>query len=83
MRPVRSAIRTARSTTLAAAALVATTAAAALAEVPLRLVQTISLPGVPGRIDHLAIDLPGRRLYLAVPARGAQQAEIRVYAVAR
>jgi DNA-binding beta-propeller fold protein YncE len=32
---------------------------------PLRLVQTIPLPNVEGRIDHLAIDLKGQRLFVA------------------
>jgi WD40 repeat protein len=32
---------------------------------PLRLVQTIALPHVTGRIDHLAIDLKGQRLFVA------------------
>ena len=32
---------------------------------PLRLVQTISIPGVEGRFDHLAVDLKGKRLFLA------------------
>ncbi len=32
---------------------------------PLRLVQTIPLPSVKGRIDHLAVDLKGRRLLIA------------------
>jgi DNA-binding beta-propeller fold protein YncE len=31
----------------------------------LQLVQTIPLPGVEGRIDHLAVDLAGRRLFVA------------------
>src|SRR5512135_3163766 len=31
----------------------------------LRLVQTIPLPGVTGRFDHFAIDLNGRRLFVA------------------
>src|SRR5213594_2747751 len=31
----------------------------------LRLVQTIPLPGVEGRIDHMAIDLAGQRLFVA------------------
>ena len=31
---------------------------------PLRLVQTIPLAGVQGRIDHLAVDLPRRRLFV-------------------
>jgi DNA-binding beta-propeller fold protein YncE len=32
---------------------------------PLRLLQTIPLPGVQGRIDHLAVDVAGRRLFVA------------------
>ena len=32
---------------------------------PLRLVQTIPLPNVEGRIDHLAVDVKGRRLFIA------------------
>jgi DNA-binding beta-propeller fold protein YncE len=32
---------------------------------PLRLVQTIPLPSVEGRIDHMAIDLKGQRLFIA------------------
>lgn len=32
---------------------------------PLELVQTIALPGVEGRIDHLAVDLKGHRLFVA------------------
>ena len=32
---------------------------------PLRLVQTIPLPNVEGRIDHLAADLKGQRLFVA------------------
>jgi len=32
---------------------------------PLRLVQTIPLPQVEGRIDHLAVDLQGQRLFVA------------------
>jgi DNA-binding beta-propeller fold protein YncE len=35
---------------------------------PLRLVQTISIPGVEGRFDHLAVDLKGKRLFLAAQA---------------
>jgi hypothetical protein len=33
-------------------------------EASLKLTQTIPLPGIEGRIDHLAIDLAGRRLFL-------------------
>jgi len=32
---------------------------------PLRLIQTIPLPGVEGRIDHLAVDLARQRLFVA------------------
>jgi hypothetical protein len=31
----------------------------------LRLVQTISLPGVKGRLDHMGIDLEKKRLFVA------------------
>lgn len=34
-------------------------------EQPLRLVRTIALPDLPGRIDHLAVDVRGKRLFLA------------------
>ena len=42
-----------------------TMAAAALAADPLRLVQTIPLAGVEGRIDHFALDAKGKRLFVA------------------
>lgn len=32
---------------------------------PLRLVQTIPLPNVEGRIDHMAVDVKGQRLFIA------------------
>jgi DNA-binding beta-propeller fold protein YncE len=32
---------------------------------PLRMVQTIPLPNVEGRIDHLSVDLKGQRLFIA------------------
>jgi len=32
---------------------------------PLHLVQPVPLPGVEGRIDHLAVDLKGQRLFIA------------------
>src|SRR5258708_3342199 len=35
---------------------------------PLRLVQTVSIPGVEGHFDHLAVDLKGKRLFLAAQA---------------
>src|SRR5262245_29390608 len=36
-----------------------------LAEEPLALIRTIELPGVEGRIDHLAFDAATQRLYIA------------------
>jgi hypothetical protein len=36
----------------------------------LRLVQTIPLPGVNGRLDHMAVDLEKKRLFLAAVANG-------------
>ncbi len=33
--------------------------------IPLRLIQTIPMPEVEGRIDHLAVDLKGERLFVA------------------
>src|SRR5215467_5979782 len=38
---------------------------------PLKLVQTISLPNVKGRLDHLDVDLKGRRLFLAALENGS------------
>jgi len=32
---------------------------------PLRLIQTISMPNVKGRIDHMDVDLKGKRLFVA------------------
>src|SRR5262245_25595962 len=47
-------------------ALVLTTITAHAQEAtPLRLVQTIPLPHVEGRIDHMAVDLQGQRLFVA------------------
>jgi hypothetical protein len=37
---------------------------------PLRLVQTIPLPAVNGRLDHMAVDLETRRLFVAAVANG-------------
>src|ERR1700674_1352471 len=34
-------------------------------KVPLRLVQTIPLPNVKGRMDHLGVDIKGKRLFAA------------------
>lgn len=41
---------------------------------PLRLVETIPLPGVEGRIDHMAIDQDGGRLFIA--ALGSNSLEV-------
>src|ERR1700732_1659201 len=38
--------------------------------VTLRLVQTIPLPGVGGRLDHMAVDLEKKRLFVAAVANG-------------
>ena len=35
------------------------------ANVPLKLSQTIPLPGVDGRIDHMSVDVKGQRLFVA------------------
>src|SRR5258706_10491791 len=40
-------------------------AAYAQANQPLKLVQTISIPNVDGRIDHMGIDVAGHRLFIA------------------
>jgi hypothetical protein len=42
-----------------------TTDAQAQESSALRMVQTIPLPNVEGRIDHMAIDLNGQRLFIA------------------
>ncbi len=38
---------------------------------PLRLIEAIELPGVEGRIDHLALDLARRRLFVAALENGS------------
>jgi len=38
---------------------------------PLRLVQTIPLPGVKGRLDHMAVDLEKKRLFVAAVANNS------------
>ena len=35
------------------------------AKQPLKLVQTISVPNVKGRLDHMEVDVKGKRLFLA------------------
>jgi DNA-binding beta-propeller fold protein YncE len=42
-----------------------TNRAAAQEKQPLRLVQTISIPGIQGRIDHVDADVEGQRLFVA------------------
>jgi DNA-binding beta-propeller fold protein YncE len=44
-------------------------AAAPQDDAALKLVQTISMPDVDGRIDHLSIDVQGRRMFLAALAK--------------
>jgi hypothetical protein len=39
-------------------------------QLALRLVQTIPVPGVMGRLDHMAVDLEKQRLFLAAVANG-------------
>jgi hypothetical protein len=41
---------------------------AAQEKLPLRLVQTIPLPGVTGRLDHMGVDLEKKRLFVAAVA---------------
>jgi DNA-binding beta-propeller fold protein YncE len=38
---------------------------------PLRLVQKISMPNVTGRIDHLGVDIDGKRLFVAAVENGS------------
>jgi DNA-binding beta-propeller fold protein YncE len=55
-----------RLLTILLAAIVPSGAGAADADAPpLRQIQTIPLPGVKGRIDHLGLDVEGMRLYVA------------------
>jgi hypothetical protein len=44
--------------------------AAMLASAALRLVQVVPLPGVAGRLDHMAVDLEKKRLFVAAVANG-------------
>jgi glutamine cyclotransferase len=55
----------------ACAALMLASRARAEPAVPLRAGRAISLPGVAGRIDHLAIDVAGQRLFLAALGNGS------------
>jgi WD40 repeat protein len=51
-------------------------AANAQSDAPLKLVQTIPLPGVQGRMDHISVDVKGKRLF--VPANGDNQNTVEV-----
>ena len=53
------------STVLLTALAASTIGAQVQGAAPLRMVQTIPLPNVKGRIDHLAVDLEGQRLFVA------------------
>jgi len=48
----------------------------AQSDAPLKLVQKIPMPGVQGRMDHITVDLKGKRLF--VPANGDNQNTIEV-----
>jgi len=50
--------------------LLALGAVSASAQSPLRLTQKIELPGVQGRIDHMSVDVEGRRLSVAALVNG-------------
>jgi DNA-binding beta-propeller fold protein YncE len=43
---------------------------------PLKLIQTISMPGVQGRMDHITVDVGGKRLF--IPANGDNQNTVEV-----
>ena len=40
---------------------------------PLRVVQTIRMPGVKGRIDHMDVDVDGKRLFVAAVENGSME----------
>ena len=50
---------------LALSGLLLVSASYGQASKPLKLIQSIPMPGVGGRIDHLSIDLDGRRLFVS------------------
>jgi DNA-binding beta-propeller fold protein YncE len=50
--------------------------AKAQSNAPLKLVQTIPMPGVQGRMDHISVDIKGKRLF--VPANGDNQNSVKV-----
>src|ERR1700693_2862396 len=49
-------------------------AASAQIEVGLKLVQTIPMPDIDGRIDHFSIDVKGQRAFLAALAKNTIEA---------
>ena len=51
-------------------------AASAQSGVPLKLVQSIPLPDIDGRIDHISIDVRGRRAFLAALAKNTVEARV-------
>ena len=53
------------------AVLIASTAAEAQDKAPLDLAQRIEMAGIQGKIDHLAVDVPGKRLFIAASANNA------------
>jgi hypothetical protein len=63
---VTGAIRSSALLTAGIVAMISIVAqAAAAAKPPLELVRTIPMPGVEGRIDHMAADIRGHRLFVA------------------
>lgn len=58
------------------AALLLALPAMAQSDAPLKLVQTIPLSGVQGRMDHISVDVKGKRLF--VPANGDNQNTVEV-----
>ena len=48
----------------------------AQSDAPLKLVQKIPMPGVQGRMDHITVDLKGKRLF--IPANGDNQNTVEV-----
>lgn len=60
-------------TLVAAALLIGADAARAQDKAPLELAQTIVMEGVQGKIDHLAADVKGRRLFVATTGNNSVQ----------
>ena len=61
------------ATTIVSLGVLCCTASVSLAQgiQPLRLIQSVPLTGVEGRIDHMAIDLVGQRLFVAALGNGS------------